>query len=105
MELAQIKLYPNWQEVITFSKDGPQPKKLLETETLTAVMVGLEAGQKLPPHPAPAATYHFLEGSGQMIVAGERLPVEAGATVVVPDGTTRGIEAETQLAFLGVRAA
>ena len=104
MDISQTKLYNNWQEIITFSKDGPQPKKLLETKTLTAVMVGLEAGQKLPPHPAPAATYHFLAGSGQMIVDGEQLAVGAGATVVLPDGTPRGIEAEPLLAFLGVRA-
>ena len=36
-----------------------------------------------------------------MIVEGERLPVQAGATVVVPEGATRGVDAKTQLAFLG----
>ncbi len=102
--MSQAKLYPNWQEAIVFSADGPQPQKLLETETLTAVLVGLEAGQKLPPHPAPAATYHFLEGSGWMIVDDSRLAVQPGATVVVPDGASRSVEAETQLAFLGMRA-
>ncbi len=103
--MSQTKLYPNWQEIIVFSAAGPKPQKLLETEALTAVLVGLEAGQKLPPHPAPAATYHFLAGSGWMIVDDSRLAVQAGATVVVPDGASRGVEAETQLAFLGVRAA
>ena len=105
LDMSQAKLYPDWQEIITFSADGPQPQKLLETETLTTVLVGLEAGQKLPPHPAPAATYHFLAGSGWMIVEGERLAVQPGATVVVPAGATRGVEAETRLAFLGTRAA
>jgi hypothetical protein len=38
-----------------------------------------------------------------MIVGEERFVVHAGATVIVPDGATRGIEAETQLAFLAVR--
>ena len=88
-----------------FSADGPKPQKLLETETLTTVLIGLEAGQKIPPHPAPAAAYHFLEGSGWVIVDDSRLAVQPGATVVVPDGASRSVEAETQLAFLGVRAA
>ncbi len=103
--MSQAKLYPDWREIIAFSADGPNPQKLLETETLTTVLVGLEAGQKIPPHPASVATYHFLEGSGWMIVDGERLAVQPGATVVIPDGaTSRGVEAETRLAFLGTRA-
>ncbi len=103
--MSQTKLYPNWQDVIVFSPDGPQPQKLLETEALMAVLVGLEAGQKIPPHPAPTAVYHFLEGNGWMIVDGERLAVQPGATVVAPDGATRGIEAETRLAILATRTA
>ena len=47
--------------------------------------------------------YHFLEGCGWMIVDDERLPVGPGATVVMPAGTVRGIEAETRLAFLATR--
>ena len=103
--MSEAKLYPDWKEVIAFSAYGPNPQKLLETDTLTAVLVGLQAGQKIPPHPAPAAAYHFLDGTGWMIVERERLAVQPGATVVVPDGVPRGVEAESRLAFLGVRAA
>jgi len=49
--------------------------------------------------------YHFLDGSGWMTVAGERVAVSAGATIVAPQGAPRGIEAETQLAFLAARTA
>lgn len=98
-------LYPDWKEVVVFAADGPQPQKLLETDSFRAVLVGLQAGQKIPPHPAPASAYHFLAGTGWMIVDGERFPVQPGATVVVPDGAARGVEAETQLAFLGAQAA
>ena len=48
--------------------------------------------------------YHFLSGTGWMLVDGERLRVEAGTTVVVPDGAARGVHAETRLAFLAARA-
>ena len=47
--------------------------------------------------------YHVLEGSGFMTVAGEHYPMAAGATVIAPAGSSRGIEAETRLAIIAVR--
>jgi copper chaperone CopZ len=78
---------------------------LVEADGYRAVVVGLEAGQRIPPHPSSAAAYHFLEGTGWMHVDGQRLPVETGATVVVPAGLPRGVEAGTRLAFLGSHGA
>ncbi|MBI3760503.1 MAG: hypothetical protein HY260_01390 [Chloroflexi bacterium] len=95
-------LYPNWKEKVVFSAAGPQPQTLVETDKFKAVLVGLEAGQKIPQHPAPIAVYHFLEGTGWMIVNGERFAVAPGVTVVAPHGAKRGVEAETRIAFLGV---
>lgn len=103
--MTQAKLYPTWQETVIFSADGVQPQKLIETDTFRAVLVGLEAGQHIPAHPAPASAYHFLQGTGWMIVAEERLAVQPGATVVVPADVSRGVEAETRLAFIGTQAA
>ena len=40
-----------------------------------------------------------------MFVDGERWPVSPGATIVMPGGTVRGMEAETRLAFLAIRIA
>lgn len=99
--MSQAELFPAWQQMITYSADGPRHQKLIETDDYKAVLVGLEADQKIPPHPTAAATYHFLDGSGWMIVDGERMGVRPGATVVVPAGVPRGVEAETRLAFLG----
>ncbi len=97
-------LFPDWREVVVFSPKGPNPQMLLETDKLVVVLVGLEAGQKISPHNAPASVFHILEGSGWMIVNGERLQVKQGSTVIVPDGGSRGVEAETKLAFLGAQA-
>ncbi len=97
-------LYPSWKDVAVFSHQGPRPQKLLETDILVVVIVGLEAGQKIEPHNAPASVFHILEGSGWMIVNGERLRVTQGATVIVPDGGSRGVEAETRMVFLGAQA-
>jgi quercetin dioxygenase-like cupin family protein len=95
---------PNWREKVVFSPEGPQPQPLVATGKLKSVIVGLEPGQKIPVHPAPTAVYHFLDGSGWMIVNGERLPVQAGASIIVPEGMLRGVEAATQLCFLGTHS-
>lgn len=99
-----VVVHPDYLQEVRFAAAGPQPQVWLDSPTLKVVLVGLEPGQRLPAHPGPAGVYHFLEGSGWMMVADERHAVRAGATVVVPDGARRGIEAETRLAFLGVRA-
>jgi quercetin dioxygenase-like cupin family protein len=98
-------LYPDWRENVVFSPDGPKPQVLMGDDKLRVVIAGLEAGQKIPPHPEGESVFHFLEGSGWMVIGDERLAVKAGATVVAPAGATRGIEAETRLVFLAARIA
>jgi len=96
-------IYPNWRELVIYSSKGMQPKVLVETKNYKSVVAGMAAGNSMPPHAEGPAIFHFLEGSGKMIVGQKTLSVQAGATVVVPNGANRGIEAETQLAFLAVR--
>jgi quercetin dioxygenase-like cupin family protein len=97
-------LYPHWRSEITFAPDGPAPHVLTENDHFKVVLVGLEAGQKIPPHPEGASVFHFLDGNGWIVVDGERFAVQAGATVATSAGAKRGIEAKTRLAFLAVRA-
>lgn len=96
-------LYSNWQEKVVFGTDGPQPEILVENEKMKVILAGLKPGQKIPSHPEALATYHFLEGNGWMVVDDERYAVTAGATVITPEGSARGIEADTQLVFMAVR--
>jgi copper chaperone len=103
--MTQAKLYPSWTEMLVSGTNGPTHQTLIETDGFKAVLVSLEAGKGIPPHPAAAAAYHFLKGSGWMIVDGKRFAVEPGATVVVPAGVLRGVEAETSLSFLGSHGA
>jgi quercetin dioxygenase-like cupin family protein len=103
--MDQKLLYPDWRDNVAFSDEGPQPAiaTLLETDKLTVIIGGLQPGHKIPVHPEALAMYHFLEGTGWMTVDEERFAVEAGATVIVPAGAARGMEAETRLAFLATR--
>lgn len=93
--------YPDWRQTVRYSPDGPAATVLHESVELKVVLVGLEPGQQLPAHPAPAASFHFLDGTGTMTVDEERLDVRPGCTVVVPSGARRGVIADTRLAFLG----
>jgi quercetin dioxygenase-like cupin family protein len=101
--MTQKRLYPHWKEIVVYSEKDPQPQVLMESEQYKAVIAGLKPGGKMPPHAEGPAIFHFLEGTGHMLVGEESFTVQIGATVVVPNGAIRGIEAETQLAFLAVR--
>ena len=96
-------LYSHWQDVVVYAEKGPQPQVLTEGEGYKAVIVGLKAEGRIPPHEEGAAIFHFLEGTGRVLVGEESFDVQAGSTVVIPNGAVRGIEAETQLALLAVR--
>lgn len=97
--------YADWKNVVVYPAQGAQPKVLVETPQYRAVIAGLAAGSFIPTHPEGPSVFHFLEGTGRMIVGDDSFAVQAGATVVVPDGASRGIQAETRLAFLAVRLA
>lgn len=97
------KYYPNPQEIIVFAPDGPQPQALFAEGQVKIIVVGLEAGQKIPVHPEGLASFHFLEGTGIMIVDGERLPVGPGTVIITEAGAPRGMEAATRLKFMAVR--
>jgi copper chaperone len=99
--MKQAQIIPAWKDKIVYSENGPHHQILLEDDTYRAVLVGIEAGQSISPHPGLSAVYHILEGTGWVIIDGDRTPVGPGAMVVVSQGSLRGFEAETRLAFLG----
>ena len=93
----------DWKERVVFSQDGPQPQVLEENSLFKVVLAGLEPGQKIPVHPELGAVYTILQGSGWMTVDEERFRIASGAVITMENGAARGMEAETQLAFLAVR--
>ena len=96
-----MAIWPDWRSTVTFSEAGPGVTLLHESPELKVVLVGLGVGQSLPVHPGPSASFHFLDGTGVMIVGTEELEVAAGATVIVPTGVMRGVRATSKLVFLG----
>lgn len=94
---------PDWQDVVTYSAPGPTPRLLVDEPELRVLVAGLEPGGRIPPHAGRRAVYHALDGDGVLHLDGEALPFRSGAIVVAPDGSVRGIEAVTRLAFMAVR--
>lgn len=95
--------FPDWRELIRYGTAGPEIAILIEGQGHRALLAGLEAGGRIPPHPERLGVYHVLEGTGSMMVDGARYPLSAGVTVIAPEGSSRGFEAETRLAFIAVR--
>jgi len=98
-------LHPDWQSKVLFSTEGPQPQPLYADDQLKVVLAGLEPGQAIPQHPEGRSMYHFLEGNGVMFVDDEEVEVGPGATLVMPAGSVRGLQARTRLVFLAARVA
>jgi quercetin dioxygenase-like cupin family protein len=103
--VEQTLFSPDWRDKVIFSAGGPQPQVLYEDAKIKVVVVGLEPGGRIPVHAGSAGVYHFLEGTGEMTVGNEFYAVQAGATLVIPDGATRGLTTQTRLAFIAVRIA
>lgn len=93
--------FANTQAKAVFSVDGPKPQFLIDTPHFKALVVGLEAGQQIPPHPDVAAMYHFLAGEGVMTIDEETFAFKPGVTVIAPAGAARGMSARTRTIFLG----
>lgn len=88
-----------------FGAEGPNPQFLVDASAFKVLVVGLEAGQQVPLHPAELAMYYFLEGEGLMTVGNETYAVRPGTMLIAPDGAARGINAKTRLVFLGSKGA
>ena len=95
----------DWAGKVVFSQAGPQPQVLFDDGQLKVVLAGLQPGQSIPQHPEGRSVFHFLEGKGVMTIDGQPVGIGAGMTLVLEDGTLRGIQAETRLAFLATRLA
>jgi quercetin dioxygenase-like cupin family protein len=96
-------LFPDWKEKVVFAEDGLKPQVLEENDRLKVVVAGLEPGQRIPEHPESLGMYHVLEGRGRMVVNGEWFPIAQGATIITPQGASRGMQADTRLVFIAAR--
>lgn len=103
--MDDMMIIGNTISAANFAAGGPLPRTLYENAQAKVIVGSVPAGQQIPTHPEALAVYYFLQGEGWMTVGDERLAVRPGMTVVTPEGSRRGVEAESDLAFLAVRVA
>jgi len=87
-----------------FSATGPVKKDLMKTAGSNIVIVGLETGQIIPPHPEPyAVVFVVLQGEGVITAGTTEHPVKIHHLVSVKKDENRGIRCDKKMVLLGIR--
>lgn len=87
-----------------FSASGPVKKDLMKTAGSNIVIVGLETGQVIPPHPEPyAVVFVVLQGEGAITAGTTVYPVKPHHLVSVKKDENRGIRCDQKMILLGIR--
>lgn len=87
-----------------WSSHGPIKKDLLKTTGSNIVLVCLETGQEILPHPEPyAVVFVVLQGKGVITSGNIRHPVQPLHFVSVGKNENRGIRCDQRMFLLGIR--
>ncbi len=87
-----------------FSPDGPVKTDIAQTAGSNVVLVCLEQGRVIPPHPEPyAVVFVVLEGEGVITSGKEEHPVTPLRLVSVGKDEDRGIRCTQRMILLGIR--
>jgi quercetin dioxygenase-like cupin family protein len=90
--------------VTEFSTAGPVKKDLMKTAGSNIVIVGLETGQEIHPHPEPyAVVFVVLQGEGVITSGTIAHPVKPLHLVSVRKDENRGIRCTRRMIILGIR--
>lgn len=91
-------------KVAECSLDNPVKKDLIKTRESNIVVVCLEAGHEIPPHPEPyALVFVVLEGEGTITSGIIEHSVHPLHLVSVERDENRGIRCDQQMVLLGIR--
>jgi quercetin dioxygenase-like cupin family protein len=94
----------NLLSLAEFSREGPVKKDLVKTAGSNIVLVCLEEGQEIPPHPEPyAVVFVVLEGNGTITSGITEHPVNPLHLVSVGKDEDRGIKCDQRMILLGIR--
>lgn len=87
-----------------FSRTGPVKKDLIRTAGSNIVLVCLEEGQVILPHPEPyAVVFVVLQGEGIITSGTTEYPVKPLHLVSVAKNEDRGILCNERMVLLGIR--
>lgn len=87
-----------------FSAEGPVKTDVLRSEKFNIVLVCLEAGQEIPPHPEPYAVYFVvIEGQGVFTTGDGSFELARESAISVGRDEIRGIRCVDRMVVLGVQ--
>jgi quercetin dioxygenase-like cupin family protein len=87
-----------------FSPQGPVKKDLVKTAGSNIVLVCLEEGQVISPHPEPyAVVFVVLSGEGTITAGQREYHVQPLHLVQVGKDEERGIRCDRRMVLLGIR--
>ncbi len=90
--------------VAEFSATGPVKKDLIKTAGSNIVIVSLETGQVIPPHPEPyAVVFVVLQGEGIITSGNVEYVVKPHHLISVRKDENRGIRCNQRMVLLGIR--
>lgn len=92
-------------KLLTFSRKSHTKNVFFESEKLKAQVMGLEAGQEIPPcRMDHDVVFVALEGRGAILVDGEEQVIGKSSFVFVPkEKETRSLKARTKMAVLAIQ--
>jgi quercetin dioxygenase-like cupin family protein len=92
------------QDLIEYSRTTRVVKDVLMTDWFNVVLVCLEAGQEIQPHPEPyAVLFHVIKGEGTITAGTERYDVKPNHVIFVPKDGIRGIAPRTRMSLVGIQ--
>ena len=85
---------------------GETKKDLLKTTSFNVVLICLEAGQEIPPHPEQyAVCFYVIAGRGAFTVGDKQFELAIGEMIFAQANEVRGIQSKEKLTLLGIQDA
>ncbi|OPY29601.1 MAG: Cupin domain protein [Methanocella sp. PtaU1.Bin125] len=96
----------NLNDLAEFSDKSHTKKDILKTGGFNSVLVCMEDGQEIPPHPEPYYVLFIVyEGKGVITHGGEKSDVGPGSMVFAGSGEIRGIRCRERMKIVGIQEA
>ena len=87
-----------------FSPEGPVKRDLIKTAGSNIVLICLEEGQVISPHPEPyAVVFVVLQGEGTITSGTVKHTVKPMCLISVKKDEDRGIRCDKRMVLLGIR--
>ena len=91
-------------DLVEFSGERPFSKDLVTTAGSNIVLVCLDTGQEIPPHPEPyGVVFVVLQGEGIITSGQKEYPVKVHHLVQVGKDENRGIRCDQRMVLFGIR--